>query len=232
MNWRSGCGGGGAIDLVMHLHGLDFKATLSWLEQRFPGVHAQSSLAQHAGPFQPPVALEKHLERVRNYLWRQRGLPLEAWEPSLEAGTLYADAMANAVFLLCSPGGQVVGAELRGTTAGRWRGMAPGSRKDLGYFAVGPRCATAVVLCESAIDALSCQVLHPQARCLSTAGARAHPGWLPSLLAPGHEVHCGFDTDEAGETQALAMMAAHPAVRRLRPAAHDWNAELRARAGR
>jgi hypothetical protein len=231
MNWRSGGGGGGAIDLVMHLQGLDFRATLAWLEERFPGVCARPQPALPVAPFQPPVGDENHLGRVREYLWRQRGLPPEAWEGPLSDGTLYADARANAVFLLCTSDGHAVGAELRGTTQSRWRGLAPGSRKDLGYFATGPLSATAVVLCESAIDALSCHLLHPQARCLSTAGARARPGWLLDLLSAGYQVYCGFDADEAGETQAQAMQAAHPAVRRLRPAAHDWNDAWLARAG-
>jgi hypothetical protein len=229
MNWRSSCGGGGAIDLVMHLQGLDFKGTLAWLDERFPGVRARSQPAAPAGPFQPPTPDENHLERVREYLWHQRGLPPEAWEAQLSAGTLYADAGKNAVFLLCAPDGRAVGAELRGTTQSRWRGLAAGSRKDAGCFAAGPLSATAVVLCESAIDALSCHLLHPQARCLSTAGARARPAWLPALLSAGYQVYCGFDTDEAGESQAQAMQAAYPAVRRLRPAAHDWNDEWRAR---
>ena len=37
-----------------------------------------------------------------------------------------------------------------------WRGMAPGSQKDLGYFSVQEQDATMVILCESAIDAISC----------------------------------------------------------------------------
>src|ERR1700688_4294577 len=38
MNWNGGAGGGGAIDLVMHLNHLDFKASVDWLAHHFPGV--------------------------------------------------------------------------------------------------------------------------------------------------------------------------------------------------
>src|SRR6266481_2071891 len=38
MNWNLGVGGGGAIDLVMHLHHLDFKAAIDWLAHHFPGT--------------------------------------------------------------------------------------------------------------------------------------------------------------------------------------------------
>ena len=37
MNWHTGRGGGGAIDLVMHLAGVDFRTALVWLEERLGG---------------------------------------------------------------------------------------------------------------------------------------------------------------------------------------------------
>jgi hypothetical protein len=36
INWQSATGGGGAIDLVIHLHHLDFKGAMAWLCSRFP----------------------------------------------------------------------------------------------------------------------------------------------------------------------------------------------------
>ena len=38
MNWTLGAGGGGAIDLVIQLHHLDFKTAVDWLAGYFPGV--------------------------------------------------------------------------------------------------------------------------------------------------------------------------------------------------
>jgi hypothetical protein len=87
----------------------------------------------------------------------------------------------------------------------------------------------AIVLCESAIDAISCFALHPQYRCLSTAGARPNPRWLPVLLDQGARVYCGFDSDTTGEAMARAMISRHPSVQRLAPPHHDWNDTLRSR---
>jgi DNA primase len=103
--------------------------------------------------------------------------------------------------------------------------MALGSRKDLGYFSAPepPLGATEVILCESAIDALSCSVFHTARLCVSTSGARANPAWLPSLMRAGYAVWCGFDTDETGERMAEALIALHPGVKRSWPAMHDWN---------
>lgn len=232
MNWRTGGGGGGAIDLAMHLKGLDFKAAVGWLSERFGACGDGVFPPNSPRPLCLPPGNEGNLRRVREYLCLERGLDLEAFEPLIEAGTLYADGRANAVFVLRSEHGQPVGAELRGTTSARWRGLAPGSRRDGGYFCAGPAQARQIILCESAIDALSCATLHPRALCVSTSGARPHPAWLPDLLAKGYELYCGFDSDEAGERCAQAMLAAHPAVRRMRPTLHDWNDELKANSRR
>ena len=45
MNWNCGPGGGGAIDLVIHLNHLDFKAAVDWLAQHFPGAALRQVIA-------------------------------------------------------------------------------------------------------------------------------------------------------------------------------------------
>jgi hypothetical protein len=152
---------------------------------------------------------------------------LAATGASQRSGVIYADARANAVFLLLDNLGHPVGAELRGSTSLGWRGMAPGSRKDRGFFSVPAPTTQAIVLCESAIDALSCHVLHPDYRCLSTSGARPDPAWLAALMSEGLPIYCGFDADRTGEAMAQRMHELHPSIRRLRPPAKDWNDLLR-----
>jgi hypothetical protein len=229
-NWNLGHGGGGAIDLVMHLHGLGFGQALAWLERHFAAAVSWPVSAWPRRPLRLPRPAPEHLAQVRRYLLGQRRLPATLLDPLLDAGTLYADARANAVFLLRGPDAVPVGAELRGTGPIPWRGMAPGSRKDLGAFVIpaarrlpAPTPLAASVLCESAIDAISCHALHPAYRCFSTAGARPAPAWLPDLLTQGQRVFCGFDRDPTGEAMAQAMIALHPAIQRLRPARKDWN---------
>jgi hypothetical protein len=170
-------------------------------------------------------------------LIEQRRLPGTLLDPLIDAGTLYADAWTNAVFLLRGADNQPVGAELRGTGPASWRGMAPGSRKDHGFFAIpacrqaqSPTPLEACVLCESAIDAISCHALHPAYQCLSTAGARPDPAWLSGLIAQAHPIFCGFDRDDTGEAMAAAMIALHPSIQRLRPSRKDWN-DVLCRAG-
>lgn len=170
-----------------------------------------------------PMRDDRQLDRMRQYLVNQRGLAPRWLNPLIDAGRLYADPRGNAVFLLLGKGQRVVGAELRGTGTRSWRGMAPGSQKDRGFFWIGAPDARAVVLCESAIDAISCWALFPQQICISTSGARANPGWLGALWRRGYVIYCGFDADLVGDAMAQAMIRLHPTVKRLRPWAHDWN---------
>lgn len=233
MNWTTGHGGGGAIDLVMHLHRLSFTQTVRWLNERFPQLGSPQESTSSPPPSSPlllPPPCTAMLPRMKDYLRTERALPEALLESLIQSGALYADRHANAVFLLLGKDNQPVGAELRGTSLHRWRGLAPGSKKDQGFFSISAAPPQLTVICESAIDALSCFVLLPQARCISTAGARPDPLWLPSLLRQGQPIYCGFDADLAGDTQAQSMIALYPQIKRLRPPAHDWNEVLKAEA--
>jgi len=230
-NWNQGRGGGGAIDLALHLNACDFTAAVQWLTQRCVPAPAPPQRAPSSQPVLTlPTPAAEQLDRVQRYLREQRRLPEALLKPLRDAGRLYADRRANAVFVLLGKEGHPVGAELRGTSTTVWRGLAPGSSKDLGYFACGIAHAHELVLCESAIDAMSCAALYPDRLCLSTAGARPNPAWLPLLLAQHHRLYCGFDADPTGDQMANAMIAIHPSIHRLRPPLHDWNDVLTASA--
>ena len=108
-------------------------------------------------------------------------------------------------------------------------GVYKGTIRDAGYFWIGNTSSQKIVLCESAIDAISCFQLQPRGACIciSTAGVRATAPWLDPLLNRGYQIYCGFDADEAGERASQRMSIRHPSVQRLRPPRHDWNDALR-----
>lgn len=236
-NWQLAQGGGGAIDLVMHLGDMDADAAVDWLHQHLgsaaalPSPSARtrapfSSMGGHRQLHLPEVNLAK-LNRVRRYLIEQRRLAADVLEPLIAAGKVYADHRGNAVFLMVAgKPNRPIGAELRGTGTQVWRGLTPGTCKDSGYFWVGAPESGKVVLCESAIDAISCFQLHSDCICISTAGVRPNPPWLKPLIARGYEIGCGFDDDDPGNAAARQMIARYPQVKRLRPPAHDWNDAL------
>ena len=245
MNWQQNFGGGGAIDLVMHLAGLDYGDAVQWLQWHAGRYTAATDGAPRTSTTRPADALsgnhgnhslrlpmrdDRRLDEVHEYLINRRHLSVTLLNSLLQAGRLYADQRSNAVFVMVrGKPHQPVGAELRGTGPRVWRGMAPGSRKNLGYFWIGDPTARELVLCESAIDAISCFQLRGACICISTAGVRAKPAWLPGLIARGYQIHCGFDTDDPGEAAAAQLIASYPVVQRLRPPAHDWNDVLPAR---
>ena len=240
-NWHRNEGGGGAIDLVMHLSGSDVREAVGWLQQHLgSGPAAGSSISAcswrsssgvgaTAKPRQLrlPVANLANLDRVRRYLIEQRRLAANILEPLIEAGKVYADWRGNAVFLMTAgKANRSIGAELRGTSKRAWRGLTPGTRKDTGYFWIGVRGSQKIVLCESAIDAISCSQLDSTRICISTAGVRPDPLWLHPLMARGYDVYCGFDDDARGNAVSCQMITRHPSIKRLRPTAHDWNDAL------
>lgn len=240
INWQQAVAGGGAIDLVMHLAGMNCGAAVRWLEQHVALTHGavapthrmprQATLetgTHSLVPCQLPPPDERMGGRVHRYLVERRHLRPSLLEPLRQSGRLYADHRANAVFLLVAGNAhRPVGAELRGTGPGLWRGMAAGTRKDLGYFWTGLEGSRKIVLCESAIDAISCFQIHGDCLCISTSGVRTNPRWLPGLIARGYEIWCGFDTDAAGDAAAAGMMELHTSIQRLRPPVHDWNDAL------
>ena len=83
-----------------------------------------------------------------------------------------------------------------------------------------------MVLCESAIDALSYFVLYPEFTAISTSGATANPAWLQTFIEKGCKIYCGFDSDRIGNMLADKMIKRYPSIKRLLPPMHDWNEVL------
>jgi len=231
MNWTEGQGGGGAIDLVIHLRQLSFPQAVLWLNHQFSNcswIEEPPHLLNRSSQLNLPQPCTATLHRIKDYLTKIRAIPEALVDCLLKSGSLYADKRANAVFLLLGKENRPVGAELRGTSMHQWRGMAPGSQKDLGFFSITAEKPKLIVLCESAIDAISCFVLHQHGWCISTAGARSNPLWLPPLIRRGYLIFCGFDADSVGDYHAQTMITLYPPIKRLRPPAHDWNDVLKA----
>jgi hypothetical protein len=227
----------------MHLGSWDARQAINWLWRHHGGsqlagrnpvtVSDSTSLPQ----LRLPTSCPANLERVSRYLRDRRCLSTKILASLIDGGKLYADPRGNAVFVMVAgKPNRPIGAELRGTGNRVWRGLAPGTRKDAGYFWIGRTGSKQIVLCESAIDAISCfqlQTQSPRAQlrgqciCISTAGVRSTAPWLDPLLDRGYEIHCGFDNDKAGNDTTRQMIKCHPSIQRLLPHAHDWNDALR-----
>lgn len=219
-------GGGGAIDLTMHVKNLSFKSACDFLGgvDELPTAKAVKNTPKKETTSKPPEADNKHLPVVMAYL-TQRGLNANLVRWCIERGLIYADARRNCVF---RHGNQ--GAELRGTGAVQWRAVY--GKIEQGFI-LPARAARGVAVLESAIDALSYRQLHRDVITVSIAGNSnrkainhaanlAKTQNLPLLSA--------FDSDEGGNV-ANAILSEYGAklgvpVIQDRPAAKDWNEEL------
>ena len=243
---KSGRGGGGAIDLVMHLEACDFKQAVEMLSPLLGAVSYDQSKAPRLAPFHstrsnsftPPDKASRDLPKVVEYLSNTRGLPESLITAQVERGAIYADERRNVVFLCADVHGRPTGAELRGTGDTAYKGMAPGSRRGAGFFTVSHATPSQLVVVESAIDAMSYQALFPRdtAWVVSTAGVMPE---CPELLTLARhlgitELVIAYDSDAAGN-HAAEELRGHLAItgtfdlRRQVPPAKDWNDALQNR---
>jgi len=231
-------GGGGSIDLVMHVGGYTFKQAVAYLNYEAGPELAVAAAAQYGARqgqeiverergaparFIPPARDEGRWPQVHAYLVEQRGIPRGMVDELHARGALYADRRANAVFLRTDAEGRAVGASLRGTAPGsEFQGLALGSRRDEGHFSftVGTPerySAPQYHITESPIDALSRATLAQRAgeRGEFTFVSNDGHGELPRRqieegLARGALVHCGFDNDGGGDKLWAQVREAYP----------------------
>jgi 5S rRNA maturation endonuclease (ribonuclease M5) len=246
-DWQHLKGGGGAIDLVMHVNHCDFKQALAWLNDSVgEGATLQATTyktrdiiqTEQLRPFIAPTPDADKWLIVKTYLTRERKLPSSLVERMHQQGLVYADDKQNAVFIRRDLDEQTItGASLRGTAGDNntFKGLAFGSKRNAGWFHFrqGGQSSDPIqraVLVESPIDAMSFAVLdRTESRktiYLSTDGAGDMPvGFLRQL--PNKSVIVAYDNDPPGNLMAQRVMEQLPnSVRRL-PKATDWNEELK-----
>ena len=243
-DWKQMKGGGGAIDLVMHVNESDYKQSVAWLGDRFGETatieatnYKTREIINHepVREFVPPVPAQDKWQKVKQYLTRERKLPSGLVDKLHEQGLIYADANQNAVFIRRSIDGEkMTGASLRGTAGddNQFKGLAKGSRRRDGwfYFEQGEQSSDPVrrvVLVESPIDGMSLAVLErtdaKKTLYLSTDGA----GQIPTeYLKEVKDVVIALDRDRAGTAMAERIKAQLPKAVSKTPKAIDWNKDL------
>ena len=153
-------GGGGAIDLVMHVNNSNFRSSVAWLHDQFGEegmlrttkafIEKQATKIAHEEPvptFEPPNPDESKWLGVQDYLVQKRGLPENFIIGLKQKGWLYADDQQNAVFTMraLTVGVEtqyrneettLKGAFLRGTRGenNSFMGYAPNSKRREGWF--------------------------------------------------------------------------------------------------
>lgn len=242
-------GGGGAIDLTMHVQSCQYREAVEWLKERpnTPLLHENSPSRANKQVIKDehsylalPTKDERTWSDVRRYLVETRGLPEPLIDQLHDKGLIYSDIMRNAVFLRHAGNNwhreEVTGASIWGTS-GKFHGLSPGSDKNNGWFwfSAGKGELSRVVLVESAIDALSRAALDKREGrgkgitvYLSADGAGAIPtADLKAVIDRGGRVDVAFDADVAGDQMAERILTEVTGATRLRPThGKDWNEQL------
>ncbi len=243
-DWKELKGGGGAIDLVMHINDCDFKQSVAWLNDRFGEGATLEAVTYKTREiikekpvleFTPPVLSESKWQSVKKYLTRTRKLPSGLVDSLHEFGLIYADEKQNAVFIRRSlDESKITGATLRGTAGedNTFKGLAKGTKRSEGwfYFQQGGQSSDTInraVLVESPIDAMSFAVLDRndsrRTIYISTDGAGSIPN---EFLRQSLDVVVAYDNDEPGNLMAQRVISQFPNAVRKIPKAIDWNEEL------
>ncbi|MEN8447771.1 MAG: DUF3991 and TOPRIM domain-containing protein, partial [Cyanobacteria bacterium J06555_13] len=248
MDWLADKGGGGAIDLVMHVRECEFKEAVEWLSGRKfsrPEIAPRQREPQEPRLLVMPAVNERRWLAVQNYLVETRKLPAALIEKLHEKRLIYGDDFQNVVFVRHAivsgqwQRGDVTGASLRSTWQQEhpFRGMAPGTVRSKGWFwlGTGRGAVKRVLLTESPIDTMSLAVLDKEKRTqngvtiyLSADGSGTLPlEPLKAVIRGRGKIQIAFDADRPGERMAWRVAQQLPMAERLLPACgKDWNEQL------
>jgi hypothetical protein len=228
-------GGGGAIDLVMHVNRSDFKSAVAWLSDRFgnevvrmAGSEHAERMAQEGGRsrFEPPTPAPEHWAEVRSYFVGQQ-LPGGLIDALHDHGLLYADKEGNAVFLQRDFESQeITGAYVQ--SGDQFSGTVLGSDRGRGrfYWLRGGEAedrVQQVVVGQTPMDVLAIGVMLPEPT-VKTMYLSAD-GVLPTEYLQGfsHErVRVGLNRDEMGWHLAQQAREELSQVRQIQSSEADW----------
>lgn len=192
-------GGGGAIDLTMHVQHSTFTNAVSFLGNFSGEVVTLSQIAasvktSHTKKTTIPAVNLDNLPTVTDYLTTKRGLNKDLVKWCIDKGIIYADSRANCVFKYGSNG-----AELRGTGTRQWRGVYGTIEHG---FILPANKAQGVAVCESAIDALSYKQLNKDMIVVSLAGNGNHTVIAQAVsvaIKKAIPVYIATDNDKGGD---------------------------------
>lgn len=246
-NYHQQHGGGGAIDLVMHLEQCDYPTALQYLAQAhgrgtigaiaIDAVRVGSQVVNDTprASFQELITRYAQRDdtawpRAREYLLG-RGIPASQSDALHRDGLMWATHRGGVAFGHRSlVEGEVSGATIRGIST-QFKQTIGDRKSAFFYFGAPVQEATKLYITESPIDALSLAEIIPSkgATYLSTAGVPPKDLWDHIPRKP--EWILAFDADEAGTRfRSQLLQAAKRLGRRCQAIipskGKDWNEEL------
>ena len=226
---QGGKGGKGAINLVMHLDGLEFKPAVRLMAEHYDAQALTAEATRRAydklsdevkriaiaEPLPMPVNAPERWPRVKQWLETVRGIPAKLVDYLHEAGAIYADKRGNAVFKR-----EGEGVFIRGTGEASFKQTRGG--KDAGTFLLEGH-VNRLYLVEGPVDALAVKAMYPGATVAALGGNLVSIDEMKKRIPPDFEVVAAFDNDAQGQKLADEAVKKLGAVRE-RPAydVKDW----------
>lgn len=243
-------GGGGAIDLAIHITGARFRDAVAWLGGSFDPAAVEAAAAHRAveaarteaaaalkdgSKAGPPAPDDETWPRVRQYLVEKRALKgsmIDWCHDKLKK--VYSDSRNNAVFVygFTTKPDQV---ELRGTGKKPFHGFR-GAKDSIFYLPPGQNAPKRLAVVESAIEALSYRQLNQSHRVVAVGGGCSDlvlRDVAELARKDGLTLVAAFNADQPGEkfSQRLESHAFGIEFIRERPKrGKDWNEYLQLRA--
>jgi hypothetical protein len=230
-------GGGGSIDLTMHLHGCDYKTAIATLAQEFGQDATAAAVANEslkrveeavtaADPVQSelPADVPQNWPGVKKWLETTRKIPAAIVDAFRAQGLIRADERGNAVFV----NQQRNGGEIRGKGA-NFKGYR-GKRGSM-IFTRGPEKSALVV--ESGSDAMAfCAQNSGFGKVISTGGSfgKETIEQLKDLQKQGFRIVVGTDNDKSGDAKFDQLRSALGITHaeRMKPKGRDWQDDMKA----
>lgn len=246
-NHDLGKGGGGAIDLAMHLGDMHFKDAIAFLGKEFGNVstieqykkeaekHAKRILDTTKAPkLGIPQIDSTRIKQVFDYLTKKRGIAADIVKENIEKKNIWSDSWGNCCFALRDIQGKIVGAELRGTYEKPYHGTR--GQKGLFYSGKAPEDKKAAFT-EAGIDALSYQTIMREQGdnsivVVSTTGNQKIKlvETAQEMVKRGYKIIAAYDNDKVGnqlsELLKAAVEDAKGEYKRECPPDKDWNETL------
>lgn len=237
-------GKGDVFKLVEHLKGVSFVEAMHAVAELVGFVPSEPVWQRESRARDPDRSIAERWQARRRpwrgsatwrYLRDVRHLPEPVIRAAISTDLLREGPHGSMWAAHSGADGALTGWEERGPD---WRGFATGGAKVL--FRLGSGDASRICVTEAAIDAMSLAALErlrPDTLYLSTGG-----GWSPATddaihalaTMSGAYLVAATDNNAQGEAYAARLLAiaaeAGRGTERLRPAADDWNADLRGRA--
>ncbi len=199
-------GGGGAIDLIMHVQGLAFMNACNFLSSVSGSIdtvtYTTHTKETSKKATKPPQADNSKLSLVTAYLTNKRHLNPNLVQWCIDRGMIYADLRANCVFRYGANG-----SELRGTGDKQWRAFY--GVKECGFI-LPAKDAQFIAVLESAIDALSFrQLFKHDSIAVSIAGDGNHKiinQVIEIAKTKGLIILSAFDNDKGGDIANKSLL--------------------------